>query len=423
MADPARERWYALITVVISLAVALLIVENGLLVMEWLAHREFLDYPDTKNPPSKLQEGGILKKNLDILVTDGLGGKVRWRTNAQGFRNDREFNGPPPPGVLRVLSLGDSFTAGYRVGQEETYSYLLEQWLNQTNGKTEVLVSLIEEPVTGLYYLTRFGVKFQPHLVLLGLTLGNDIASAYVSLDPQGQFLLTIKNGKVSIDLNPHKPWRGLKDLEGAQLPPEYKMPNGSWEERLGRFWTWLRKHRIVRLLSRKEAIMSTEDKPEMVKLFDILNGLGMYMNPPLQEIEEAYHRLFWVLRGYQVFCQQHGMIFAVVLFPQRFQVQPPDWQATVEKYRLNRHRFDLMAPNRNILAFCREAGIACIDPTEAMAARYRETGQTLYLRRGDMHWNKDGQLAVFEALRAPLAQLVEPARQRLVKRQVQGSP
>ena len=96
---------------------------------------KLLDYGDTMRTEG-LGQGGYLQENFTADVTDGLGGTVRWHNNASGFRNDQEFSQEPPPGVLRILSMGDSFAAGYRVGQDETFSFLREQWLNQKLGKT-----------------------------------------------------------------------------------------------------------------------------------------------------------------------------------------------------------------------------------------------------------------------------------------------
>ena len=131
--------------------------------------------------------------------------------------------------------------------------------------------------------------------------------------------------------------------------------------------------------------------------LFDN-NGLGMYLDPPPPRIRTAYRRLFAVLEAYRDLCAAHGVRFVVALFPQRFQVQPPDWQATIRAYGLRPECFDLQAPDRRIRAFCRRAGIPCLDPTEAMSRQFARTGRSLYLPRGDMHWNAEGHRAFAEA-------------------------
>ena len=132
------------------------------------------DYGDVFD--GALSAGGQLLPDFDGLVSDGLGGLVRWKTNSDGFRNDREFARTRIPGGLRILSLGDSFAAGYRVGQEETYSLRLERKLNETFGPAEVMLAVVGDPRKALGYLQEDGLGFSPDLVMLAITLGNDFA-------------------------------------------------------------------------------------------------------------------------------------------------------------------------------------------------------------------------------------------------------
>lgn len=60
---------------------------------------------------------------------DHEGGGYLLRTNASGFRSNREFEAAKPPGTNRVLLFGDSFTAGDGVSNNYRYSDLLEQLL------------------------------------------------------------------------------------------------------------------------------------------------------------------------------------------------------------------------------------------------------------------------------------------------------
>jgi hypothetical protein len=126
----------------------------------------------------ELGPGGYLQENFGARVQDGFGGTVKWRNNSQGFRNDRDFAIPAPPGTIRILSLGDSFTGGYRIDQHSTFSYLLENRLQHDfpTNNVEVMISVIEEPATGLLYTLEKGIEFKPDIIILGITLGNDIA-------------------------------------------------------------------------------------------------------------------------------------------------------------------------------------------------------------------------------------------------------
>ncbi len=75
------------------------------------APKSGLDYGDAVRADG-LGPGGLLKEGFEGRVTNGLGGTVLWRNNAEGFRRSEDTPETPAPGVVRVLSMGDSFTAG-----------------------------------------------------------------------------------------------------------------------------------------------------------------------------------------------------------------------------------------------------------------------------------------------------------------------
>ena len=399
-----KKIWFPLLMVTLSFVAALHLAEFSLKKLEKHNEKRFLDYKDIMRPDG-LGNGGFLREKVDIPVTDGLGVCVRWRTNAEGFRSNRDFSQQPPPGVLRILSLGDSFNAGYRVGQEETFGFLLEQWINQHRGKSEVLIAETEEPVTALYYLQKFGLVFHPHIVLLGITIGNDIAQAYVHLDPRGGYEFKIDHDKVSLEKVPGT--IGFFSFQEYDISKTYFRDLTKFEIKIRDIKKWFNKfHLVRRLFQDREGIISSQ--PNRLKLLDLGDGLAMFLNPTPPMVEEAYRRLFTIISAMQITCKQHQIIFAVELFPQRYQVQPPDWDSTVEKYNLRKSGFDLMQPNHKIRDFCRRLGVNIIDPTEEMANRYRITGKGMYLPRGDMHWNREGHRAFFEGAQASYLPLIE---------------
>jgi hypothetical protein len=413
-----NKYWLVASMVILSFVAAVIMAEHALRLMERQGRRSLPDYGDTMR--KDLGRGGYLQENLDTYVTDGLGGKVRWTNNAAGFRKDRQVSEVRPGGELRILSLGDSFTAGYRVGQEETFSYLQEQWINQKCGRAEILVAEIEDPATALYYLSLHGIKFNPDLVLLGITLGNDITQSYWGLDPKGGFVLGLGE-EVSIDIN-KKPGIGLSDLGVYQIPPAYLAPRPE-PGPLDRVGAWLKKRYLLRRFFQEyEPIISfaPRDPPT---LFDLGNGLGVFTNPAPPVIEEAYQRLFRVLTAFQILCQQRDILFAVQLFPQRYQVQPGDWERAVSHYGLRSSGFDLMGPNKRIGDFCKGKGIICIDPTAAMAAYCASTEKSLYLPRGEMHWNRAGHRAFFQGSLEAFATLVQQGFRLAKARDAGASP
>jgi hypothetical protein len=407
-----RQIRFALVSIFLSLAIAVVLAEVVLGVRQKYTRKSLPDYIDTKRH-QPLGWGGFLKENLNIYVTDGLGGKVRWTTNSAGFRSDREFSQEPAPGVLRILSMGDSFNAGFRVGQDETLSHLQEEWINGNYGPAEILVAETEDPSIALYYLDKFGLQLKPQIVLLGITLGNDIVQAYQGLDEHGRYNIIKENGQVHIEVS-NNSLIGFEQLAAYKIPPEYLKSESSSERFTRRAKRWLSKrHLLRRFYQQHEAITSWGDRDNL-SLFDPNNGFGVFAEPLPPKIEEAYQRLFRVIEGLALICRQKEMIFAVQVFPQRYQVQSEDWASAVKEYGLQASRFNLMGPNQKIAAFCRKQGIACIDPTAAMAESYTKTGISMYLPRGDMHWNKEGHQAFFEGSLPAFAELVRSGIQKV---------
>jgi hypothetical protein len=153
------------------------------------------------------------------------------------------------------------------------------------------------------------------------------------------------------------------------------------------------------RLVPRGQAVSSTWPEASPPRLFDG-NGLGFVLADPPQEIQIAFSRLEAVLRAYRDLARDLGAGFAVVLFPQRYQVQPRDWQAMIDAHALVPACFDLEAATRRILEICERAAIPCRDPTPGMALKSRRVGAGLYLPNGDMHWNAAGHRVLFEEIR-----------------------
>jgi len=98
---------------------------------------------------------------------------VRVVTNRLGFREPR-LPGPKPPGTVRVVALGDSFTQGYGVA----YPSRLEDLLHARPGgaRYEVINLGVPAacPLDYLHHLRDPGLAYEPDVVLVGL-MANDV--------------------------------------------------------------------------------------------------------------------------------------------------------------------------------------------------------------------------------------------------------
>jgi lysophospholipase L1-like esterase len=112
------------------------------------------------------------------------GSRYEWQgipveVNSHGLRGP-EVTYEKPPATYRILNLGDSVAMGWGVREEETYGRRLEQMLNSANS-TGTWEEVINAGVPGwnlaneLAYLEAVGLKYEPDLVLLDLTITNDV--------------------------------------------------------------------------------------------------------------------------------------------------------------------------------------------------------------------------------------------------------
>ncbi|MFH1842317.1 MAG: SGNH/GDSL hydrolase family protein [bacterium] len=127
------------------------------------------------------------KPNASGLLTAASGEfEYEFSYNSFGFRDiDHEY--AKPPGVFRILGLGDSFTQGCGAPLQETFLYRLEA---QLNSRTEVgaPVEIIKAGI-GRYFpepermlLEHYGLRYEPDLIVVAF-VPNDVIDTYRGID------------------------------------------------------------------------------------------------------------------------------------------------------------------------------------------------------------------------------------------------
>jgi lysophospholipase L1-like esterase len=184
--SPRQRRWgaralkvlfpLALIEVLLRIALAL-VVRPGCGVQPELLGRLMYAYARPRTEPGMPDPDGMVPDAhrghrhaaaLRGMVLQG----VAVSTNSRGARGEREYAVPKPPGVVRVVALGDSFTFGYGVTDDATWPAQLERAL----GTVEV-VNLGERAYAHdqMYFaLHDDGLAFSPDAVILGF-FPNDV--------------------------------------------------------------------------------------------------------------------------------------------------------------------------------------------------------------------------------------------------------
>lgn len=108
--------------------------------------------------------------------------KANREENSRGYRDFARVL-EKPPGVRRVVALGDSFAWGIGVERDDAYSQRLERGLRRLRGETWEVVNLAlpgMNTVDHLAKLSEEGFAYSPDVVLLGYVLNDseDPASA-----------------------------------------------------------------------------------------------------------------------------------------------------------------------------------------------------------------------------------------------------
>jgi lysophospholipase L1-like esterase len=107
-------------------------------------------------------------------------GRIPADANSDGLRDDETILAKPA-GTFRILALGDSFTVGANVRQEEAWPQALEALLrDRPPPRIEVINAGIGgfTPFQYAQYYEAQGRRFGPDLVLIGFFVGNDAFDA-----------------------------------------------------------------------------------------------------------------------------------------------------------------------------------------------------------------------------------------------------
>lgn len=124
----------------------------------------------------------------------GKTGSAKLTTNAKGIRSLKDFAYDKPAGMTRILLLGDSFTFGEEVADEEVYASRLEKALPNR----EVINMAVHGYGTDQMFLSlqQEGVKYHPDIVILGF-ISDDMERNLLSFRDFAKPKYVLVNGKL----------------------------------------------------------------------------------------------------------------------------------------------------------------------------------------------------------------------------------
>ncbi len=256
------------------------------------------------------------------------------QTNSAGLRNTEEII--EDESVFRVLAIGDSFTYGYYVHNQETWTARLEETLNQ---RLTTRVQVLNAGVPGytiedeLAYLREKGLALSPDLVILGVYT-NDI-----------------------MDLNPRIREYFARSVLLAQSAPVV--------ENVPPFEAFLRDNVALYSLMRDARATYREYRIEAAinRVTPTMDGLReLYLNltflqPDAPEYQTEWERYEGMLREMVALLADENIPLVIVMFPDLAQLPENGGLPDVPQRRLARMAADTSTPFLDMLPMFRQAG------------------------------------------------------------------
>jgi hypothetical protein len=351
--------------------------------------------------------GHVLKPNLDFEhLWDARESQGRIRTNALGMRQ-ADVPETQDADAFRILMLGDSYTFGYGVDDDETFSTVLERSLNrpdgEASGRTVVLNAGVPSYGTG-HQLIQFetaGRDLGADLVVLNVFLGNDIQDnlcvGYVSLAPhQRPPCFAVRDGV-------------LQEITFDPVPSESSPAERSFGERVARS---IRNSRLFELASQQGGRALTSN----AWLARLLYAVGIKVHPGYSpHVVSGWYNPRYAVPGWELTrallmrlrddVVASGARFAIVMIPSRIQVLPGLFDLGSVLYAdapdVQRFMADPWLPQRRIAGFAREQGIPVLDLGPVLGDN--EPVDDLYFPIIS-HWNAAGHRVATQAIAEFLA-------------------
>jgi hypothetical protein len=282
--------------------------------------------------------------------------------NSAGMR-DREHSEEKPPGVFRILLLGDSFTEALQVPFEASLPSLVERSLEARTGKR---IEVINAGVSGwgtddeLRYLTSYGLKYRPDLVVVAMTLHNDIS------DNLRHDWHRVENGAL-VD-QPRMPMSFL-DYQVMQLKAYLAT----------RFQTYQLWRRVRHGSEIRQA--GNQLHSHVVQLFEV---------PTPEPIAEGVELTDLLLRQVQAVAGAGGAQVVLVLLPIRYQLADSTFAEFVRGAGVPQTAMQIDKPQQMITPFADNLGIPVIDLLPRFRQWMADSTAPLYLE-WDGHWNEAG--------------------------------
>jgi len=298
--------------------------------------------------------------------------------NRYGLRG-REPEMPKRRDAYRIVMLGDSFTMGEGVSDDQTFSALLERSLSsRLSARIEILNAGVDSyaPILSYLDLRENLLRLEPDAVLLNLDMSDLLQEQYYrSLAVRGP------GGEITAVPNPRLSGRLTEWLD-------------DWIRRNLYFLRFVYLH-LRQRLDPEESMEAAVQRRNGDLLAYTLNGDDVDRSGEWRDLFDSIVRI-------RQLCERRGILFFLTVYPWGHQVNGREWVPGRTYWMSN----DATASDRvfeKIRQECVENRIALIDTVPAFRTYH---GDRLLYFRHDMHWTPEGHRVMSEAL---LEQILEP--------------
>jgi hypothetical protein len=347
--------------------------------------------------------------------------------NSLGLRSP-ESTYEKPPGVFRILVLGDSYIEGLQVELAETLPQQLAKQLNaarEANDGQPKTVEAINAGVSNwgtdnqLLWLREEGVKYDPDLIVLAFYPGNDFMNNWAPLEYANTPIVRkpwfeLVEGELVLHDSPFDPQqvdesrRRLRQMaqeietvaaptQQVEIEPGLLQPVGDLLKRSSAFYRYLdpRLRRaapgFAAWLGRLGILTPGQESSDLAQGASFIPlAYGVYEDPPGQTWQESFALTGALLTEMKQTADEMGVPIRAIVLTAPEQIDAERWQRTLAAYpAMQKHTWSLDQPARQALALLSTANIPALDLTPIIRAAAQE-GERVHLA-DDGHWTPLG--------------------------------
>jgi lysophospholipase L1-like esterase len=311
-------------------------------------------------------------------------------TNVLGLRG-KPAAAQKAQGVLRVLVVGDSFTFGLGVAEDETLPAALEPLLRAQLGQP---VEVLNAGVPGwaaddyLVFLEERGFDLAPDLVVV-VVMENDPGDLLWKRFDLDEDRLPLRTRSILRVVDPNGQLRYMHD-ESAQLP-DAPFPDIEFLARRSLFYHWIR-FRVLKTWYQRAEVRAAGT---------LATGAGVPPEGPIESLDAAeIERGLRTGPAFQL--RYHRHLVAGIEREATRRGIPVFWVLAA------RRETEAANAGNDLHADCRDLGARCLDTLDLFPAEEKDR----YFLEGDHHWSADGCARVAEALAVRLTPILSATRE-----------